>query len=98
MELTQVLLSPVITEKATKAQAFRKYTFLVHLKSNKTEVKRAVEKAYGVKVSSINLIPVLQKVRLAGRNRKITKRHNGVKAIVTLAPKQTIDFNKIKAL
>ena len=96
MELTNVLLSPVVTEKSTNAQALRKYTFLVHLNANKVEVKKAIEKAYGVKVEIVNIIPVLKKTRLAGRGRTITKRHNGKKAIATLALKQSIDFNKIK--
>lgn len=97
MELTQVLKMPVVTEKSTKAQAARKYTFLVDLNANKTEIQSAIEKAYGVKVQHVNIIPVLEKARLAGRGHKITKRHTGRKAIVTLAPKQSIDFNKIKA-
>jgi len=96
MELTHVLISPVVTEKSTGAQAERKYVFLVHLNANKIEVKQAVESAYGVKVQSVNIIPVLKKVRLAGRGREITKRQNGKKAVVTLTPKQTLDFNKIK--
>lgn len=96
MELTQVLKTPVVTEKSTKAQAGRKYTFLVHLDANKKEVKASIEKAYGVKVQQVNIIPVKEKGRLAGRH-TITKRHTGRKAIVTLVPKQSIDFNKIKA-
>ncbi len=96
MELTKVLLLPVVTEKSTHAQSARKYTFMIHLKANKVEVKNAVAKAYGVKVTDVNIIPVLKKVRLAGRGRTITKRRNGKKAIVTLAPKESIDFNKIK--
>ncbi len=97
MELTNVLKSPVVTEKSTKAQADRKYTFMVHLNSNKVEVKKAVEETYGVKVQSVNIIPVLKKVRFAGRGRQITKRHKCRKAVVTLSPKQSIDFNKIKS-
>ncbi|MBU1017814.1 50S ribosomal protein L23 [Patescibacteria group bacterium] len=96
MELTHVLISPVVTEKSTGAQAERKYVFMVHLNANKIEVKKAVESAYGAKVQSVNIIHVLKKVRLAGRGREITKRHNGKKAVVTLAPKQSLDFNKIK--
>lgn len=97
MELTKVLISPVVTEKSTNAQSDRKYTFMVQLDANKVEVKRAIEKAYGVKVQSVNIIPVLKKVRFAGRGRQITKRHKGRKAVITLAPKQSIDFNKIKS-
>ena len=96
MELINVLKSPVVTEKSTGAQALQKYTFLVHLNANKVEVRNAIEKAYGVKVKNVNIVPILKKVRLAGRGRSITKRHKGKKAIVTLGPKQSIDFNKIK--
>lgn len=96
MNISNILKSPVVTEKSTKAQEKRKYTFLVDLKANKIEVKNAVEKMYGTKVDSVNIIPVASKVRLVGRGREITKRHNAKKAIVTLKPKQTLDFNKIK--
>ena len=96
MDLSHVLISPVVTEKSSGAQADRKYTFLVHLKTNKVEVQHAVESAYGVKVQQVNIVPVLKKVRLVGRGRAITKRTAGKKAIVTLAPKNSIDFNKIK--
>lgn len=96
MEFTKVLITPVVTEKSTHAQSVRKYTFMVHLNANKVEVKNAVAKAYGVKVTDVNIIPVLKKARLVGRGRTITKRRNGKKAIVTLGPKESIDFNKIK--
>ena len=96
MDLTQVLLSPVVTEKTTKAQEGRKYTFLVHQDANKVMVEHAIEKAYGVKVTSVNIIPVQKKVRLVGRGRTITKRPASKKAIVTLDAKSTLDFNKVK--
>jgi len=95
MEFSYVLIAPVVTEKSTKAQAARKYTFLVHQDANKKEVQNAVETAYGVKVKAVHIIPVLKKTRAAGKGR-ITKRPTSRKAIVTLAPKQSIDFNKIK--
>ena len=93
MDLSNVLIAPVVTEKSTKAQENRKYTFLVHLNANKIEIRKSVEKSYGVKVDSVNIIPVKGKTRLAGRGRTITKRHN---VIVTLKPKQTLDVNKVK--
>lgn len=96
MELTNVLISPVITEKSTAGQANQEYTFLVHQWSTKIDIKKAVEKAYGVKVKRVSVIPVLKKTRRAGRNRIITKRHQGKKAIVKLGEKESIDFNKIK--
>jgi len=96
MDLSNVLIAPVVTEKSTAAQEKRKYTFLVHLKANKVEVEKAIEKSYGVKVDSINIIPVRKKTRMIGRGREITKRHTAKKAVVTLKPKQTLDFNKVK--
>ena len=44
MEFNQVLKMPVVTEKSTKAQVARKYTFLVHLDANKKEIQSAIEK------------------------------------------------------
>ena len=96
MELSNVLISPVITEKSSGAQVARKYTFLVHLHANKIEICKAVENAYGVQVESVNIIPVRKKVRVSGRTKHITRRHNARKAIVTLKPKQILDFNKVK--
>ena len=96
MNQSDILLAPVVSEKSTAAQADRKYTFRVNLKANKIEVAKAVEEAYGVKVDSVNIIPVAKKVRKAGRSRVITKRSTARKAIVTLKPKQTLDFNKVK--
>ncbi len=96
MNASQVLLSPVVTEKSTNAQGLRKYTFLVHLDANKVEVRKAIETFYGTKVKAVNIIPVLKKVRMVGRGRSITKRLSAKKAVITLAPKQSIDFNKVK--
>ena len=96
MELSNVIISPVVTEKSSGAQVGRKYTFLVHLGVNKIEVKKAVESSYGVLVESVNIVPIRKKVRITGRTKHITRRHDGRKAIVTLRPKQVLDFNKVK--
>ena len=97
MDLTNVLKTQLVTEKSVAAQSGGKYTFLVHEDATKLDVTHAVEKAYGVNVTSVNIIPVRKKVRMAGRGRAVTKRHLGRKAIITLAPKQTLDVNKLKA-
>jgi large subunit ribosomal protein L23 len=96
MDPSNILLSSIVTEKSTQAQENRKYLFRVNANSNKIEVKKAVEQGYGVKVESVNIIPVQKKARLAARGRTITKRLSSKKAIVTLKPKQTLDFTKIK--
>ena len=96
MQLTNVLIAPVVTEKSSTAQSAGKYTFRVHPDSTKVEISKAVNAAYGVDVSSVNIIPVLKKIRLVGRGKKITKRSASKKAIVTVKAKQSIDFNKVK--
>ena len=52
-----VLIKPIITEKATIGSELQnRYTFLVHPKANKVEIKKAVEAAYGVKVEKVRTI------------------------------------------
>ncbi|MCP2260245.1 large subunit ribosomal protein L23 [Streptoalloteichus tenebrarius] len=79
-----ILLAPVISEKSYGLLEENKYTFLVSPDANKTEIKIAVEKVFGVKVVSVNTIN-RQGKRKRTRNgwgkRKDTKR-----AIVTLSP------------
>lgn len=96
MELNKVLKAPVVTEKSTKAQSSSKYTFRVNPDATKAEIAKAINKAYGVEVMSVNIIPVRKKQRLVGRGRTITKRRTSKKAIITVKAKQSIDFNKLK--
>ena len=51
-----VLIAPVISEKSYGLLDENKYTFLVHPDANKTQIKIAVEKVFGVKVTSVNTI------------------------------------------
>lgn len=51
-----ILLSPVISEKSYGLLEEDKYTFVVRPDANKTEIKIAVEKVFGVKVSSVNTL------------------------------------------
>ncbi len=79
-----VLLAPVISEKSYGLLEDRKYTFFVAPRANKTEIKIAVEKVFGVKVLSVNTLnrPGKRKrTRHGFGKRKDTKR-----AIVTLSP------------
>ncbi len=96
MQYTNVLKAPIVTEKSSNAQTKSKYTFRVHSSATKVEIAKAVNKAYGVDVVAVNIIPVRKKERLVGRGKTITKRHASKKAIVTVKAKQSIDFNKVK--
>ncbi|ASR04590.1 MULTISPECIES: 50S ribosomal protein L23 [Gordonia] len=49
-----IILAPVISEKSYGLMEDNVYTFLVHPESNKTEIKIAIEKIFGVKVASVN--------------------------------------------
>lgn len=98
MHLTNVLISPVISEKSTAAQSQSKFTFKVNLSATKIEIAKAVSMIYGVKVESVNIIPVLKKTRMFGRGKVMTKRPQAKKALVTLKKDQTIDFNQFKSV
>jgi len=84
-----VVLAPVVSEKSYGLIDEGKYTFLVDPRSNKTEIKLAVEKIFSVKVESINTINragKLKRTKFGWGQRKSTKR-----AIVTLK-EGTIDI------
>lgn len=76
------LIVPRISEKAGRMDSLNKYIFTVYGKLNKIEVRKAVEKMYGVKIDTVNMVQV------AGKNRRFGKvlgRRSGFKkAIVTL--------------
>lgn len=86
-----VLLAPVISEKSYGLLEEKKYTFLVSPDANKTEIKIAVEKVFGVDVVSVNTLNrqgKRKRTRTGFGKRKDTKR-----AIVTLsAESKTIEI------
>ncbi len=89
------LFRPIITEKATKiSESLNQYTFLVDKRSNKIQIKKAVEDIYDVKVENVSTINY-------GSERKKRYTKNGIqnaksnsikKAIVKLAEGDKIDF------
>lgn len=85
-----VIKAPVITEKAAYAGQDNVYMFYVDPKSNKTEIKLAIEKLFNVKVVDIRTINVHPKKRRVGRYTGLTNRKK--KAIVKLAEGQTIEL------
>ena len=89
--LYQVLVAPHISEKATNvAEQSRHVVFKVGVKANKLEVKKAVEKLFGVKVDAVQLLNVKGKVK---QNRfGLSRRNNWKKAYVRLAEGHDIDF------
>lgn len=84
-----IILSPVITEKATIASEFNKVTFKVAPNATKPQIKEAVEKLFDVKVKSVNTLTRKGKTRMF---RNIRGQRSDVKrAIVTLEEGHKID-------
>ncbi|NPV26994.1 MAG: 50S ribosomal protein L23 [Firmicutes bacterium] len=77
-----VLIKPVITEKATNLLAENKYTFFVDKNANKIEIKHAVEELFKVKVTDVRTMIVKGKLKRVGRYQGKTPDRK--KAIVTL--------------
>jgi len=90
MHLYEVLRRPIVTEKNTALQGQNKYAFEVMVKANKHQVKQAVEKAFNVKVVSVNMITVPGKTRRVGRRQVQTSPWK--KAMVTLEAGHKIEF------
>ena len=90
MHAYEVLRRPIITEKNSMLLAQSKYTFEVARDANKPQIKEAVEKAFKVKVTSVNVICVPGKMRRAGRRRGMTPEWK--KAVVTLERGQKIEL------
>ena len=89
-DVRDVLLAPVVSEKSYGLLDENKYTFLVHPDANKTEIKIAVERVFGVRVNGVNTINragKLKRTRTGFGRRKSTKR-----AIVTVAEGDRIDI------
>lgn len=96
MEITNVIIAPVVTEKSTDNQAKGYYSFYVNPKATKIDVKNAVAQLYGVEVSEVKTQTLPAKVRKLAKNRHMTKRPNTKKALVILKDKKPLDFNKLK--
>jgi len=86
----KVLYSPHVTEKATDLTEENKYVFKVWPRSNKIQVKKAVEDTYGVNVEAVNIINVPGKKKRLGRSMGWRKGYK--KAIVELKEGQKIEI------
>ena len=93
----EIILRPVISEKSIDESSRGKYTFAVHEKASKIQIKAAVEELYkkeGVRVVSVNVLTTKAKEKRRGTRRGRVVGHTTPwrKAIVTLAPGQKIEF------
>ena len=95
MKLTEILIKPILTEKANGQQEkLRRYAFKVDRRANKLEIKSAIEQFYGVNVMEVNTLVV------PGKNKSRSTKAGVVsgiksgykKALVTVAEGETIDL------
>ena len=94
----QVVLNPLVTEKATQMSEFNKIVFAVPLDANKLDIKSSIEKIFSASISSnILFIKSINTILLKGKVKRfkgvLGRRPNTKKAIVTLAPGNTIDLS-----
>jgi len=88
--LYDVIVSPVVTEKATSASEHNQVVFKVRKDATKPQIKAAVEKIFGVKVKSVNTLIRMGKVkRFKGT---VGQQSDVKKAVVTLIEGETIDI------
>ena len=85
-----IILGPIVSEKSYAAAQKKQYSFLIDTRVDKSEVKKAVEKIFNVKVLRVNTINVKPKPKRLGKSSGYTSKRK--KAIVTVSAKDKIDF------
>jgi large subunit ribosomal protein L23 len=90
-QLMGVLIAPHVTEKSSLAmQNHNQYTFRVRREATKTDIRKAVELMFDVKVAGVQVVNEAGKKRRFGR--ALGRTQDWKKAYVSLAPGQTIDY------
>ena len=77
-----IVIKPIITEESMENMAYGKYTFKVDRRANKSEIKKAVENIFDVKVEKVNTMNMLGKEKRMGVH--VGRRPSWKKAVVTL--------------
>ena len=93
VEIYRILKAPHLTEKAAVLAEQGKYVFKVYPRANKTEVQRAIEELYGVRVEKVNIVHLPPKKRRLGQREgwKDGLKQGFKKAIVTLLKGEKIE-------
>jgi large subunit ribosomal protein L23 len=85
-----VIIKPVISEKSYALLAANKYTFRVHDRATKTQVRQAVEQIFGVRVQGVRTVNVKPKPKRRGFSAGYRRKWK--KAVVTLHPEDSIEL------
>jgi large subunit ribosomal protein L23 len=92
MDYTNIIISPLISEKSMDDAAKTKFTFRVNNGASKTQIKKAVETKFKVNVIGIKTLNMKGKTKRFGQRRIETKTSGFKKAIVMLKSGQKIDL------
>ena len=95
MKLSDVLVKPILSEKANRqSEKENRYSFVVDRKANKLEIKKAVEEFYGVQVAHVNtsVVPGKAKAKYTKAGFITGRKPAKKKAVVTVAEGETIDL------
>jgi len=90
MHVRDIVIRPLVTEHSTQLMEQNKYTFEVDVRATKSQVKRAIEEIFNVRVVSVNTARIPGKVKRLGRFEG--RRPERKKAIVKLAPGDSIEI------
>ncbi len=90
MNAREVLIRPVVSEKSYELLAANKYTFRVHPRAHKTQVRQAVEEVFSVRVRDVRTLSVKSKPKRRGYTSGRTRQWK--KAVVQLHPEDSIEL------
>ena len=91
MNAQQIILRPLVTERSMEIRdAQNKYSFKVHTRATKPEIRKAIEELFSVKVTGVATMNVAGKPKRLGRSSGY--RASWKKAIVTVAAGQKIEI------
>lgn len=91
MDMYDIIVRPLETEKAYFQRESGQYVFMVKRAANKMQIKQAVEQIYNVEVTSVNVMNMPSKVNHTRGRKRTVRRATWKKAIVTLAPGKRIE-------
>lgn len=94
MKALNIIIKPVVTEKATDQGAKLTYSFWVNRTATKVDIKQAIQEAYGVEVASVRTMRTPAKTRMLRRS-VYEKRSPMKKALITLKGGKKLDITKI---
>jgi len=94
MKALYTIISPIVTEKATKLAESMTYMFYVNPKATKIEVKQAVKELYGADVATVRSINTPVKTKLLKRS-IVNKRDEMKKVMITLKGRKKLDVTRI---